>query len=1060
VLACTRCGGSNPDRARFCLECGSPLTGSTADGGELRKTVTAVFCDVTGSTALGEHLDPESLRRVMSRYFETMREVLTRHGGTVEKFIGDAVMAVFGVPYVHEDDALRAVRAALEMGRELERVNLELDRSWGARLRVRIGVNTGPVVAGDPASGQMLVTGDAVNVAARLEQAAGPGEVLIGPSTYELVRDAVRAEPFGPLVLKGKAEPITAMRVAEVLPNAAGRSRHLDAPLVGRGSELALLALAFDRVVAQRACHLVTVLGAAGVGKTRLVTEAVGALGERATVLRGECPAYGDGVTFWPVVEAVRQAAGITEADTVEEARPKLTDVLRGEQDEAHLVETLLRLLGLGQAISPLEETTWAVRRLLEALAGRRPVVLVLEDLHWAESSLLDLVDHVADWARRVPVLVVCVSRPELLERRPGWSGGKRNATTIDLPPLAPDDVERLMDHLTGDLRLDAKGTERIVAAAEGIPLFLEEMVAMLLEEGAGHRVADRAITVPPSIQALLAARLDRLGKREGTVIRRASVPGKWFPRGAVEELSPDYLRPSVGEWLQSLTRKDLICHHDTATAGEDEYQFRHMLIRDAAYESLPKAERADLHERFAHWLERNLADRAIDSEELVGHHLEAAYQYRRSLGPVDDRARTNAHRAATALAAAGRRALAREDVAAAANLLSRAADLFDAAEVTEGPVLHDLGLALVGYGRLREASAAFERATAAATAAGDAGLQADVLLSALSLDLQTDPAGTLERADREAHRVIDVLRDMGDDRGLARAHHLLASVEWTRGRPVATQDALERAVAHARAAGDELEEAANLGNLTGVALHGPMPVADGVVLCEQAMAASGTRRSLQGRALRALAGMRAMAGDFGEARELVARSITIFEDLGLSHLLAAAHQEAGLIEALAGDDTAAERAFARSYELLDMEGARTFLAMAAALWAGALHALGRDDEAIPLVDVSRQAAADDDVDTQMTWRAVSARMLAGRGEALEAERLAREAEEMGRSTDLAGYGDVLMDVAATYHRCGRRREAADVYLRARAVYDRKGNSVGAARAARSLARMAGTTDP
>ncbi|HEY7283157.1 MAG TPA: adenylate/guanylate cyclase domain-containing protein, partial [Actinomycetota bacterium] len=418
ALTCPSCGRENPEGFAFCGFCGAALDAAPPQGREVRKTVTIVFSDVTGSTELGERLDPETLRRVMSRYFDAMRAVIERHGGTVEKFIGDAVMAVFGIPVLHEEDALRGVRAAWEMREELAALNEQLRPERGVTIAVRTGVNTGEVVAGDPASGQTLVTGDTVNTAARLEQAAAPGEILLGDVTYRLVRDAVEVETVEPLELKGKAEPVPAHRLLDVAPEAAGHARHLDSPMVGRNRELSLIRESFDRAVSERECHLFTLLGAAGVGKSRLVEEFIGAT-SGATVLRGRCLPYGEGITFYPVADVVRQAMGEHDMGSGVDA------LIEDEERAPMVVERLAAVLGEDSAAGiGTEEMFWAVRTLFEGIAHRNPLVVVFDDIHWGEPTFLDLVDHVAGWSRDAPILLLCVARPELLDVRPTWGGG------------------------------------------------------------------------------------------------------------------------------------------------------------------------------------------------------------------------------------------------------------------------------------------------------------------------------------------------------------------------------------------------------------------------------------------------------------------------------------------------------------------------------------------------------------------------------------------------------------------------------------------------------------
>ena len=514
--------------------------------------VTVVVCDVTGSTALGERLDPESLGRVMARYFERTRAVLERHHGLVQKFIGDAVVAVFGVPVVREDDALRAVRAAAAM----QDAVAELDPEGGPALEVRIGVSTGEVMV-EEAGGDPLVIGEAVNLATRLQAAAGPGEVLLDRRTWHLARDAlVAAEVDG---TDGGA-----WRLVDVSPDALGHARRSDSPLVGRLAELQLFDWVFQRAVGTSTCHLLTVLGPAGVGKSRLVAAAVDALDDDATVLYGQCSPDAEGSSFWPVAEIVRRAAEIKTADSPDQAEAELEELL-DDPESGKVADRLGRLIGLRPDPVTSEDAVWAVRRFLEVLAERDPLVVVIDDLHWAQPALLDLVEQVVALAREAPILLVAVARPELLEQRPGWSGGRLNASTMLLEPLAAEESATLLEHLAGEATLPADATDRITRTAEGNPLFLEELLAMLIEEGRLQRDGRRwvandlaAAATPPTIQALLAARLDRLASEERALLDRASVMGQAFDRAAVLALTPEPARAEVDAHLLALVRKEL----------------------------------------------------------------------------------------------------------------------------------------------------------------------------------------------------------------------------------------------------------------------------------------------------------------------------------------------------------------------------------------------------------------------------------------------------------------------------------------------------------------------
>ena len=649
MTRCVSCGIENPEGARFCNSCGTPL-GEVPQARETRKTVTVLFIDAVSSTALGERMDPESLRAVMTRYFDVMREAIESHGGAVEKFIGDAVMAIFGVPTVHEDDALRACRAAVEIRGRLSELEPQIRADRGVAIEWRAGINTGPVVAGDVAAGQRMVTGDAVNVAARLEAAAAPGEILLGAETYALVRGSVSSEPVEALALKGKSEPVPAWRLLAVSGAVGRQARPSDAPLVGRRRPLRNLDDAFHEAVEERICHLFTIIGAAGVGKSRVVEEFLGSVGDQGQVAFGRCLAYGQGITYWPVAEAIRDGCGIAEGDPPETAAARLREVLGAEPEADRIAEIVGDLLGVESSPPAPDEIFWAIRKTFEALARARPLILVFDDVHWGEPTFLDLIEHMADWTRDAPILLIAMARAELLEKRPTWGGGKRWVTTMSLEPLSEVESEELVASLLGRAELPTELGAQISQAAEGNPLFVEELLGKLIDDGFlvyaddGWSAAGdlRQLALPPTIQALLAARLDGLGIEERSVIERAAVEGKTFHRGAVTEMTPEPTRPQVRDRLATLMRMELVRPEQAAFAGEEAYRFRHLLIRDAAYQALAKQTRSELHERFAAWLERVAADRLA---RIRGDH-------RLSPGAgisVSDRARPARRRGATA---------------------------------------------------------------------------------------------------------------------------------------------------------------------------------------------------------------------------------------------------------------------------------------------------------------------------------------------------------------------------------------------------------------------------
>jgi predicted ATPase/class 3 adenylate cyclase len=1001
VPSCPACGEDNPERARFCLACGSPLLERPSPRPAVRKIVTVVFTDVTGSTAIGDRLDPESLRRVMTRYFDAMREVLERHGGTVEKFIGDAVMAVFGVPVLHEDDALRAVRAAAEMREDLAGLSEELERESGVGLRARTGVNTGEVVAGDPRVGQSLVVGDAVNVAARLEQSAAPGEILIGATTHRLVRNAVVVEPIDALAVRGKAEPVPAFRLLEVLPDTAGYERRLDSPMVGREGERTLLWQAFDRTVRDRTCHLFTILGSAGVGKSRLASEVTAACRFTATVISGRCLSYGEGITYRPVTEAVRELTGIGEEDAPHDAHRKIEAILGDEPDAPLVAERVAELFGVAGVGGDVEETAWALRRFLESLARGSPLIAIFDDIHWGEPTFLDLVEYVAEWSRDAPILLLCMARPELLDVRPAWGGGKLNATSIHLEPLTELEASTLIENLLGNVELADEARSRIALAAEGNPLFVEEMLGMLIDDGLLRREDGRwipardlsGVKAPPTIQALLAARLDRLAPEERAVIERASVEGKVFHHGAVVDLSSDEARPDVNAHLQSLVRKELIRPSRAEFSGDDAFSFRHLLIREAAYDGMPKDVRAVLHQRFADWLERTTETWVAEYEEIVGYHLEQAFRYRRELGGGSDGVAELGRRAAQRLGAAGRRAHARGDEAAAVKLLDRGIRLLPQTDDFRQELLLDLGEALVERGELSRASGVLGQVTEDAVAAGDRGIEWRGRVHLANLRINAEATGHLiDEARETARRAIPVFEELEDAAGLARAWRLLGAAGWIEGQADPAQEALELALEFAQRAGDGRAEAEVLGLMALLLVWSPVPVSRALAQSERLAARAGGHPKVEAEVLLVQGVLEGMAGRTDEGRELARRGRAILRDLGQALSEAATSHGAGMIEFIAGDYETAERIWRQGFEVLRRMGEKAYLSTSAALVAHALCRQGRFEEAGGFIRASEAAADPSDIASQVTWRSGKALILANDGRTEDALRLLDDA--------------------------------------------------------------------
>jgi class 3 adenylate cyclase len=1029
VLICPACGEENPPRFRLCGYCGTELA-PTAPAQEVRKTVTVVFSDLKGSTSLGEQLDSEALREVMSRYFDVFRAVLERHGGTVEKFIGDAVMAVFGLPRLHEDDALRAVRAAAEMREALADLNDELEQHWGVRLANRTGVNTGEVVAGDPTAGQRLVTGDTVNVAARLEQAAPENDVLIGDSTYRLVKDAVTVEAVEPLPLKGKSELVPAFRLLDVREGADGLARRVDTPMVGREAELDTLIARLDTARLEDRCELVTIVGPAGVGKSRLVHEFLQAVDGRASVLRGQCLPYGEGITFWALSSAVRMATGTSPQEPKETARARLDEFVGGANRD--VADRLAATMGLSAEVFPMQETFWATRRLLEILAETQPAVLVIDDVHWAEPTFLELVQHVRDTAA-APVLVVCTARHELVEDHPEWSEDKPRTSVIALGPLSITDGETVVSHLLGSVGVPRAVQERIARTAEGNPLYVEQTLSMLIDDGtlvwvdgAWQLTADAAtLDIPPTISALITARLDQLAQQERVVIERGAVIGQTFWLGAVAELAPDELAPAVEPSLQALTTKELVAPDRSTFVGQEAYSFRHILIRDSAYGGLLKRTRAELHERFASWLVAITGARSNEFEEIIGYHLEQSFLSRRELGPLDDAARSIAEHASQHLAAAGRRALTRRDMAAATNLLERAVSLLDERHPARLALVPDLAEALIDTGEFARADAYLEPTLVAADESGDLRLHADAQIVQMFGRYLTDPEGFSDAALALAEDAIAVLELASDHSALAKAWRLVGSVHGLQCRYAKAEEAVRNAVEEAKRAGDRRQELQNLPTYALSAAYGPMPVPDAIRRCRQVLEECAGSQSGEALVLCALAHLHGLAGEFDEARRLYQRARDTYEELGLRVHAALVSLDSGPVEMLAGDPAAAERELRRDYEALTELGDKSYLPTTAALLAEALHDLGRDDEAEELTVVSEQTSFPDDLNSEVEWRCARARILAARGAHAEAERLAREAVAKAAESDfLEVQAGAALALAEALAAAGRDAEA------------------------------------
>jgi class 3 adenylate cyclase/tetratricopeptide (TPR) repeat protein len=1008
--------------------------------------VTVLFCDLVDSTGLGERLDPESLRLILGRYFDEIRAAIERHGGVVEKFIGDAVLAVFGVPRVHEDDALRAIRAADEMRASLSALNQGLPGT-GERLRIRVGIDTGEVVAGEPHADDRIVTGDTVNVAARLEQTADPDEIVIGGATYELVRNAVVVEPIAPRELKGKTEPTNAYRLLEVVGDAMARRPRLDSPMVGRERALSLLRNAFEGTVADAACCLVTVLGPAGVGKSRLVEEFLIDVPE-AAVYRGRCLPYGEGTTFFPILEIVKQAAGGFAPASPGTFRDHVSSLLEDDDHRDSIADRVTQLAGVSDPTGS-EEISWSVRRFLEALARQRPVVVVLDDIQWGGAAFLDLVEHVADFSRGAPLLLLAMARPDLLDVRPGWGGGKLNAFTISLEPLSPEECEILIGNLLGSTDLDADVRERIADAAGGTPLFVEEMLAKLIDDGLLDRSDGRwvptedlsDVPVPATIAALLAARIDQLSADERSVLERAAIGGTHFFAGAVRALSSSHDGDGVDASLTGLLRKDLIRPDRSSLPGEDAYRFRHMLIRDATYEATPKQLRADLHERFASWLQGVAADRIAEHEETVGYHLEQALTYRAQLGL--DRDPALVRRAVGALAGAGHRASARLDFLSSSRLLERAAALLPEDDPERIRLMADVGVAMNRIGENRRGEQIFAAVIEQSARSGDVVTESRARIDRLWAVREIDPSLWMKEIG-EIDRVIPVLEERHDDLGLTKALQLLASKYSREGKAGKAEPLLQAALDHARRAGDALEEVEVIAESLFALTVGPTPVGEALGRVDELTQGTETDLRLDAWALGVRSQLEAMRARFDGARAQVDREEAIHEELGLRWgvLLSTSHR--WRIEMLAGRPDAAEDAIRARLEgrLLHRDGGT---AVSFDLLLGlALLEQGRFSEARDVVE-RRGGVEGEDRQAHVTWCGIRARTSAERGNRVEAERIARDGVAIAARTDeLNTHAESLVHLGWVLRRAGDLDGAADAVGEALELYERKGNIAAA----------------
>jgi DNA-binding SARP family transcriptional activator/tetratricopeptide (TPR) repeat protein len=1015
---------------------------------ETRKTITILACDV-GPTSLGGRLDAEVMRGVMERCRRTSSEIVGRHGGADAALAGGAVMAVFGLPTAHEDDALRAVRAAVEVRRALAVLSEELDAQFKVRLSPRLAVDSGEVVAADDVPSFAAVSGEAAQEASYLLRAAGPGEIVLGETTWGLTRSAVRADFARVGAATGKGSQATVWRLLEVRDGAAAISRRFDTPFVGRARELAQLRDAYERTRAEKAPCLVTVFGEAGIGKSRLAAQARLGLLAEAQVLVGRCLPYGEGITFAALREIVRQMLGGEPAHA-------LRALLAEEPDGARAAGAVGALLGLTSDGTTLEEGFWGVCRLCEALARTRPLVLVFEDVHWAETTMLDLIEYIADNAREAPILLLCLARHELLDQRPQWGGGKLNAASVTLEPLTGAEAQALADWLIRDLGAARTARAPVVETAGGNPLFTEQLVAMLAD--GQWDTADPPL--PGTIEALLAARLDLLGPAERVTLEFAAALGDRFPAAPLAQLVPPDLCATLTRHLEALVRKELLRPAHLMASGEG-YRFRHILVREAAYRRLPKMVRADLHERYADWLEQaSSLETSGGLAELLGYHLERAHAFRLQLEPADPRIPQLANRAAAHLSTAGAEALARTDFRAVDQLLARATSLMATDDPRRAALLYDRGTSLITLGRGTDADAVLVQALDAALATGDTRTKWRARIDRVYTQTEADPvAPTASDLARLAREAIRALEPLGDDRGLARAWLITATVHERGGQVGKKQQAAERALQHARRSGIYREEAWGMWSLAEAILSGPMPVAAGTARCEELLRGRGALRVGDVGVLSTLAMFEAMQGHFERGREMIAQGRELMESLGHTRPLVMTMCWRGDLELLASDPVAAEAVLDEARRLAAASGILETRTTIAALQARALLRQGRHTEAEVLVDVARAGAAPDRRPAQARWRALLAAVQAARGQTADAVTLAAEADRLLRSTDLLPLrADVLIDHASALAAHGDTAKAARAAEHALALYTEKGNVVSAQRTRDSWSALSART--
>jgi class 3 adenylate cyclase/tetratricopeptide (TPR) repeat protein len=961
-----------------------------------RKLATVLFVDLVDSTSLVSASDPEVVRRRVTRFFDQVSRCIETYGGTVEKFAGDAVMAAFGVPQAHEDDSERAVRAALEI----------LDSVRDLELQARVGIEAGEVVTG--AGDSTFATGEAVNLAARLQQLGEPGQILIGPAAHRLTLGRLEVEDIGPVQIRGREDPVWVW--AATAAGARPAARVPVTPLVGRDHELDLLANTFARATRDRRAHLVTVYGEPGVGKSRLANEWLAAL-EGTTILHGRCLPYGESITYWPLAEMVKGAADIADDDPLDVAIEKLRDCCPAEA-VADLLGLATGVLEAVHGERSQQEISWAAREWAQLMSQTQPLILVFEDIHWAEEPLLELIEHMTEWVRDGSLMILCLARPELLDVRSNWGGGRVRATAIELEPLGEADGETLIDALNEDGAISPKTRRALLDKTGGNPLFLEEVMLNVAECGDERAVEE----IPDTVQALIAARIDRLDGDSKAVLQRASVIGRSFWGGAIVHLSGG---KGVDDAIEDLLLRDLVVGESRSSLkNETAYRFKHVLIRDVAYASLTKSARAKHHAAFAEWLRERAGDELL---EIRAHHLDHAASLLAELdgAPPAELARE----AADTLEEAGRRALAREANRAARHLFLRSVEL--------EPTLLRRYMAAKAAWRLDDLPAVareMEAVREEAVRVGDRNLEGKALtgLADMILMREADPI----RARKIAEQALAIIEDDPPARFDALRVAWNAAY-WVGHLSDAEKYLIEQLELACKAGRKDLEAIAVLTRADTFAARLELETAREQLEYARDLAEESGAINARGRVYLSWSKLYLLQGELEQAEEAFAEAERMFSEAGAVWAVARALNAGAWIARANGDIDKAEKRFRESIRLLTPIGDRAHLCESQRGLAELLIERGRIEEAERFAVDSRETVGEADATSRATTAAALAQVRAAQGRSEEAEALFQEAFATIADTDfrhiehevLGPYAQFLRDVGrdAAAVRAGER---------------------------------------